>query len=180
MIRLRSPLETLGAALILGAVVGCVFLIQKLLHESATQGPVHLGVQLAAAMPNSNAPIENSSQSSAIPQLAQYAMTLQRPLFEKGRRPWKPTPPEPILAAPEVSAPKIEAPQELPADIRLIGVHISATHKRALIRQGSRANSSWFGIGTEFSGWKLKDIDANRVTFENGGKIKSLQLYVEK
>ena len=96
--------------------------------------------------------------------------TVQRPLFEKNRRPVEP--PRKIAAAP-VSA--VQRPPEPPA-LTLVGVVKSEGRTIALIKRQSGQNLR-AEEGDSIDGWTVKQIDVQGVVLSHGDRDMALQIF---
>jgi len=85
---------------------------------------------------------------TALPPLASFAATIERPLFSPSRRP--------AANAPAAAAPAAES------RYRLIGIVVSGTKKTAFIADSGRRAP--IGVGDAFDGWTVKEIGQDRVT----------------
>lgn len=85
---------------------------------------------------------------TALPPLASFAATVERPLFSPSRRP--------AANAPTAAAPAAES------RYRLIGIVASATKKTAFIADSARR--AQITVGDAFDGWTVKEIGQDRVT----------------
>jgi hypothetical protein len=85
---------------------------------------------------------------TALPPLASFAATVERPLFSPARRP--------AANAPATAAPAAES------RYRLVGVVVSGMKKTAFIADNGRR--AQIGVGDAFDGWTVKEIGQDRVT----------------
>jgi general secretion pathway protein N len=85
---------------------------------------------------------------AALPPLANFAATVERPLFSPSRRP--------AANAPAAAAPGAES------RYRLLGIVASGAKKTAFVADGARRAE--IGVGDAFDGWTVKEISQNRVT----------------
>ncbi|MCB1810952.1 MAG: hypothetical protein KDK04_04405 [Candidatus Competibacteraceae bacterium] len=104
-----------------------------------------------------------------LPSLAQYAETVERPLFYPERRPPKPEP-EPV-ALPEPPAPP---PEE--SEITLIGVLITPQSTTAMVRVENAEKTDLLKIGDKVETWQLAEIKTESVVLRKGGETKELTL----
>ncbi|MEZ5590280.1 MAG: hypothetical protein R3F53_06060 [Gammaproteobacteria bacterium] len=104
-----------------------------------------------------------------LPALAQYAETVDRPLFYPERRPPKPDP-EPV-AVPEPPAPP---PDE--SEMTLIGVLITPQSTTAMVRVENAEKTDLLKIGDKVETWQLAEIKTESVIFRKGEKTKELTL----
>lgn len=179
MIRLRSPLESSIWLTLVGAVAGNLWLATHLFETREGTDPQARTIEHSAETRSSGVEAGISRQPSAIGDLNIYKTTLERPLFQPDRRPWKP---EPMIVKAPPSAEPIAPPKpvELPTAVKLVGIHMSSQEKRALIQPNATASAQWIEIGGEMSGWVVQEITENGVILRNGSVSRELQLYVEK
>jgi hypothetical protein len=94
--------------------------------------------------------------------------TVARPLFAPDRRP---PAAEPVAQAAPASAP----PVAQTVDLRLVGTMRAGAGWRALLRDP--ATSDWVSVGGSIGGWRVAEIDAERVVLEGQGRRMELSLY---
>jgi len=97
--------------------------------------------------------------------------TVQRPLFEKNRRPVEP--PRTVAAAP-VSA--VQRPPEPPA-LTLVGVVKSEGRTIALIKRNQTGQNLRAEEGDSIDGWTVKQIDVQGVVLSHGDRDMALQIF---
>ena len=85
--------------------------------------------------------------------LEQFVATRDRPLFSPTRRP--PAPPPLVVVAPPPPPP--------PPDVVLLGVVMDGEEARAVIRTGPTAKVTRVRIGDDVGGWKVGQIEAQRL-----------------
>ena len=96
---------------------------------------------------------------------AQFAETINRPLFNPGRRPVQ----REVAAADSVEA--------QPSELQLVGVVKSGgSGARALIRASGTQAGKWIAEGEQFNGWTLRAIGERSVVVEAGGRSHELAL----
>ncbi len=107
-----------------------------------------------------------TAQEETLPSsIASLGETVARPLFSPTRRPMVATPP--AFAA--LSAATASAPSEASTPfsrLSLIGLMRVGDHSRALIRSEGNPQGAWTEVGHEIGGWRLSQIDDNRVLIE--------------
>ncbi len=107
---------------------------------------------------------------------------LNRPLFQKNRRPFvpqaivaEPAPaPQPVV---EVTSPpiRIDASQLL-----LKGLLLTPDQGKALIATADAPDGVWVEAGAIISGWTVKSLDPQGVLLASGDSKSLLKLYVDK
>jgi hypothetical protein len=121
-----------------------------------------------AAQPAMAADAEPQSAAAVSPlaaqPLEQLSATRDRPLFSPTRRP--PAPP-PIVAP--AAAP--------PPDITLLGVVMDGEDARAVIRTGPIAKVARVRIGDDVGGWKVGQIEAQRLVLLLGERTATFTLF---
>lgn len=95
--------------------------------------------------------------------LTRYVATLERPLFDPGRRP--PPPPQTVAAAP--------APDPMP-DIRLLGVYGNKAAGGVIARVDGQVRR--VRIGESFGGWSIKELRANEIVIGRAGEVHTIPL----
>ncbi len=90
---------------------------------------------------------------------------LARPLFRPDRRPWQQAAAVASSASPTLPLAPIELAQP-PPDVRLVGLVLTGTKARALIRLGAGTTGQWFARGDLVNGWQLAEIDRDRIVLE--------------
>jgi hypothetical protein len=123
------------------------------------------------------APANNSPTPKSAAQL-DYTETLKRPLFTPTRRPFDPAknkPPEPILVKTPDKLPDSPAATPPALQVKMVGYTASPQRgKRALVRTVNDKVGTWISIGDQVDGWRLRELSADRATFELGGQRQVL------
>jgi hypothetical protein len=106
--------------------------------------------------------------------------TFRRPLFYPSRRPFEPAPPPvEVQSAEEVMEPlpvvEPVAPT-LPA-LRLAGISLSGSQRRALLGAADGTVVRWYSAGDNIEGWVLSAINKETVTLASGNDNFRLSLY---
>jgi hypothetical protein len=124
-----------------------------------------------AAQPAMAADAEPQSAAAVSPlaaqPLEQLSATRDRPLFSPMRRP--PVPPPIVAPAPPPPPP--------PPDITLLGVVMDGEDARAVIRTGSIAKVARVRIGDDVGGWKVGQIEAQRLVLLLGERTATFTLF---
>jgi hypothetical protein len=125
-----------------------------------------------AAVPSS------STRAPKISTQADYTETLKRPLFTPTRRPFDPAknkPPEPTPVNAPAPVPQAPAAPPPSLQVKLVGYTASPQRgKRALVRTANERVGTWISIGDQVDGWRLRDLNADRATFELGSQRQVL------
>jgi hypothetical protein len=95
--------------------------------------------------------------------LSAFDEMVRRPLFTASRSPFVPTQSTPNLAG--------------PPDIRLTGVAIDASKKRALLRSSQQPQGRWVEQGQSIDGWQLQSVRDDAVIITSGQQMHELRLY---
>ncbi|TPM16328.1 hypothetical protein [Mesorhizobium sp. B2-3-5] len=110
-----------------------------------------------------------------------FAETFERPLFTPTRRNFVPLPdqaPPPVQAATAPIAPPqpvaIIAPAAAPS---LLGVSISSTSAKALLKIAGSNKANWYGSGETIDGWTVSRVEKDAATLERDGKSERIPLY---
>lgn len=174
--RNTNPLAAWIAAA-LAAVVGLAALNWYASTSTIDTSPI----QVASTSTNDRVAVPSTDMRPAKP-LAENnnTETLKRPLFTPTRRPFDPAkniaPDATPAAAPEKA---IEPPTAPPAplQVKLVGYTASPQRgKRALVRTPNERAGTWISIGDQVDGWRLRELSADRATFEFGSQRQVLQL----
>jgi hypothetical protein len=99
--------------------------------------------------------------------LDELSATRDRPLFSPTRRP--PAPPPIVAAAPPPPPP--------PPDVALLGVVMDGEEAHALIRTGPAAKIMRVRIGDDISGWKVGQIEAQRLVLLLDGRTATFTIF---
>ncbi|NJO36216.1 MAG: hypothetical protein HC869_27375 [Rhodospirillales bacterium] len=112
----------------------------------------------------------------------EFDESFARPLFSATRKPFVP-----IAVAME--PPQPEPPPEMPvaepatgfdpSQFILKGIWADGEKRRALIATPDNPDGEWSGIGSELSGWIVKEIGLNAIIVSSGEKRVTLQQYVD-
>ncbi len=125
-----------------------------------------------AAMPAMAADLGPQAPAAAISPLAaqpleELSATRDRPLFSPTRQP--PAPPPIVAAAPPTPPP--------PPDVALLGVVMDGEEARAVIRTGAAAKVMRVRIGDDVAGWKVGQIEAQRLVLLLGGRTATFTIF---
>jgi len=124
--------------------------------------------------------------AGSVPELrAGMTEALLRPLFHANRRPFTPPPVEAAAPPPEVEVPPLEAlaePEQLPApqarpELRLAGVSLSGTARRALLGSSGGSEMRWYSQGDSVDGWVVASITNGAVILASGEQSFTVALY---
>ena len=123
-----------------------------------------------------------SAQPGLAPPSATLDEALNRPLFQKNRRPFVPQPvpaepvpaPQPIV---EVASPPTTADA---SQLLLKGLLLTPNQGRALIATTDAPEGVWVEAGAIISGWTVKSLSPHGVLLAAGGTEALLKLYVDK
>jgi hypothetical protein len=108
--------------------------------------------------------------------------TLLRPLFHSNRRPFEPAPAlvvDPAFdeeALPPVAEEEMPMPTSKP-ELRLAGISLSGSRKRALLGLAGSPQIRWYSQGENVDGWVVAAITHETVTLESGGQSLTVRLY---
>jgi hypothetical protein len=157
------------------AVIGLITLNWHVANSGVDISPLSIasprGDERASAPANSTPTPKSAAQSD-------YTETLKRPLFTPTRRPFDPVKskvPELTSAiVPDISPPALTAsPPTL--QVKLVGYTASPQRgKRALVRTSNDKVGTWISIGDQVDGWRLRELSADRATFELGSQRQVL------
>jgi len=136
--------------------------------------PPRLGDYLASSEDTDPAPLQidtlQNFDSLQVPALAQYAETVDRPLFYPERRQPEPEPPEPA------AAPEPPPPPEPDAEMTLIGVLITPASTTAMVKVENAEKTDLLKIGDKVESWQLAEIKTESVLLRKGQQTKELLL----
>lgn len=162
----------LGTALLLTAAA---FVAKTAIEKERTQ------ISIIAAQQNETLAGQSARQIDLVPNArddAFYTAITDRPLFHESRRPIAPE--TETVAEPAVENIETEAPAPLPQatlpDVRLLGVLSGGTRTAALLSIAGD-DPQWQSVGTEISGWTLKEIAADHVVFTEQERAHRVELY---
>ena len=117
--------------------------------------------------------LESSAETLANPvaaqSLDQLSATLDRPLFSPTRR--RPAP------SPVTQAVAPSAPQQQPPTLTLFGVAMDSEQARALIRTDRDKKILRARIGDDIDGWKVSQIEGQKVVLSLGERFVTLTLF---
>lgn len=103
-----------------------------------------------------------------------FQQIASRPLFFEGRR--VPRPHVEPVSSPAATEPVSEPSPAGSIDrLRLSGVHIALSQRRALVLVGEAGE--WRSEGDVVEGWRIVSIEAGQVRLLNGGQSATLTLY---
>ena len=110
--------------------------------------------------------------------LENYKLLLERPVFNKDRKPYKKPPPPPPKPEP-VKKKKPPPPPAPPVKLALEGVIMFEGQQMALIRKEGDEDSRPIGMGEKIAGWQVEKVSGNHVVLIKDGKTRDLRLYVD-
>jgi hypothetical protein len=99
--------------------------------------------------------------------LEQLSATRNRPLFSPTRRP--PAPPPIVAAEPPAPTP--------PPEVALLGIVMDGEEARAVIRTGPTAKVMRVRIGDEVGGWKVGQIESQRLVLVLDGRTATFAIF---
>ncbi len=159
-----SPVSSIAINSVLAAItLGLIALNWSILNWSIDISPVTPESQ-AIGVQQTRQP--TSPQSTKSRPESNLAEALGRPLFNPERRPH--------VAQETARAPArpINTMQP-PLEAQFVGLTSTAAKgKRILIRLPTERDGVWLAVGDSLSGWKLRDIRADDVVFENSGQTQ--------
>jgi len=149
----------LGLSLALAAV--CLLLVGLLVR---LQGPV----AEAAVRPAVGSPARLPADPAAVDPPApadrsDYAVIVERPLYQPDRRPYAP----PVAAALPIPAPQAPPPPAIRGYV-VVGIMVSGERRLAWVKAPAASSPAKIAEGDVVQGWRVKQIAADRVTFEAG------------
>lgn len=97
--------------------------------------------------------------------------TLERPLFEKSRRP----PPAKVSSAADEKAPEPVAAGA--SGLSLAGIVRCGARSRAFVSGNNGADGEWYEVGQKISGWTIAKIRRIDLTLTSGDRAAELKLY---
>jgi hypothetical protein len=157
-----SPAAKIGAAIATALVAGLAWINWQLVEAPVDISPI--APPRVGTVPQR--PGDEPSAAAAF-QSTTMRDTVERVLFSPTRRPPQP--------AEKPATRQREETKEQTSDLRLVGVMKSAEAKwRALIR--AEAGAEWHGVGANVAGWRLAEINAERVVLEERGRRIELTL----
>ncbi len=175
--RITHPLAGSTLAVLL-AVAGLATLNWHAMNAEVDVSPL----KVAASRSDDRVPSPSNSVRASKPEAqADLSDTLKRPLFTPTRRPFDPV--KNMARAeseglPPVNTPDI-SPQAPPTvmNVMLVGYTSSPQRgKRALVRTANERVGTWIAIGDQVDGWRLRELSADRATFESGSQRQVLVL----
>jgi hypothetical protein len=168
----NPPASWTAAALV--AVMGLATLNWHVSNSGVDISP------LSVASPRGDERAAPPSTSSPTPKPAaqsDYTETLKRPLFTPTRRPFEPVKPNPPEPNPAKTPDIIPLAQPPTLQVKLVGYTASPQRgKRALVRTANERVGTWMSIGDQVDGWRLRELSADRATFEYGTQRQELLL----
>jgi hypothetical protein len=102
--------------------------------------------------------------------------TVERPLFEKRRRPVE-LPPVKVAPRPEPAAPVMQAPAADEKALTLLGVVMGDGRAVALLKRNKGGGSVRAELGDVIEGWTITQIEAQRVVLTQGSRQIALHLF---
>src|SRR5262249_13967401 len=93
--------------------------------------------------------------------------------FSPTRRPQPP--PAPVVAAPEPPPPPTPPP-----DVALFGIVRDGEEARAVVRTGPAEKIMRVGIGDDIGGWKVAQIEGQRLVLALDGQIATFMMFAGK
>jgi type II secretory pathway component PulC len=102
------------------------------------------------------------AQSITMPPPTDFADLDTRPAFNPTRAP--------------IATPQTMSSSETPPDVKVVGVIIDGENRIAMIRVPSSPLATAFRIGAAISGWRIAEIDPDRVVLTSGGLRDEIRL----
>ena len=130
-------------------------------------------VHPARSAPPPDMPLAQSDARSpfVVPPLAQLTQTVERPVFNRARRP---APPEVISKAPPQT--RSSAAKATPLSIELSAVVIEANRQFALFSKAAQGSLLRAEVGQSVDGWVVREIRGDGVSLERGSEKQVLVL----
>lgn len=166
----KSKLPLLLAAV---AVLGALVLWDRMSSDTAPE------VTAARPAPRARDGTADDAARRARPDpLANLALddlrdTVNRPLFERSRRPATPPAPPPVAPPPPPPPPRGPDPNAL----ELVGIIAGDQQSVALLKRRASGREVRAQIGETIDGWTIADIEPQRVILRHGGTELALQLF---
>ncbi|HEY2531547.1 MAG TPA: hypothetical protein VGJ20_27045 [Xanthobacteraceae bacterium] len=139
-------------------------------HPAAAAAAPHADGHPAAAAPPPHAdghPAAAAVSPLAAQPLERLSATRERPLFSPTRHP--PPPPPTVVAAPP--------PPAAPPDLALLAVVMDGDEACAIVRAGAAAKSKRVRIGDDIGGWKVGQIEAQKLVLLLDGRRATFTMF---
>lgn len=170
--RRLGPALLIALSLLLAAALATLWLDPLTLQLRSTQW------QPPAAREPDFAAMAPLLASRASPDAAQFAATLQRPLFSPSRRPPVPLPP-PAPAKPPLAAVVVEKPPPDPlAEVKILGMYAGANSGGIIAMVDGKARRAH--LNDKIGDWTITSIGDRDVTFSQAGTTRVLPLEVKR
>jgi hypothetical protein len=114
--------------------------------------------------------VRHDDPLAAVP-LESLTATRERPLFSPSRRP-PPPPASPVVQIPAPPPPLPDAPR-----VVLVGIVLDSDRARAILRVGSDDKVMRVGIGDDVGGWKVSQIEGQRLVVSLGDRSVTFTLF---
>lgn len=162
-----SVASRLGVAAAVALVGALAWMNWRLVDTPVDISPI---APPAARLDGRQSGTEFAADASSRRQLPALRDTVERVLFSPTRRP-------PVAAAEQPPADRpARAETTSTANLRLVGVMRSGGDAwRALIR--AEDGAEWHGVGARVAGWRLAEIEPERVVLEERGRRLELSLH---
>lgn len=157
----RSSLALLVLALALGGLV----------YQQSTSDYWHRAPQVAKPEPAADLALPPPLPKFQMPPLAEFATTLERPLFFPDRRP-----PEPDAAAQSEAPGSTETAAQASLDVVITGVILSDAVSFALVQRRGDSEVLRLAKGDIVDGWSVSEIMPDRVTFAREQELQEVEL----
>ena len=164
-------LQTVARPLLLIGVSALLYVIWAGLNR-----PLDLPDKPAASGPAAAPEATPQAARPAAPELADYAVVVERPLFFAERAPYVALEPDPPLSQP--------GPQTAPmpgasAPFTLSAIVISAGQRLAVIHYGRDNRQQRIALGQAIDGWAFAAIEPRSVLVRKGSQTQTLELAIK-
>ena len=164
-------LQTVARPLLLIGVCALLYLIWASLNR-----PLDLPDQPAAGGPAAAPEATPQDARPAAPEMADYAVVVERPLFFAERAPYVALEPDPPLNQSDpASAPMPGAS----VPFTLSAIVISAGQRLAVIHYGRDNRQQRIALGQSIDGWAFAAIEPRSVVVRKGGQTQTLELAIK-
>ena len=161
---MKSAAGSPASSIAINSVIAAVILGLFALNWSI----MNWSIDISPATPEQQALAASQTRNATSPQLPKrtpetsIAEALGRPLFNPERRPH-------VAQEMAKAPPRPPNTQQPPLEAHFVGLTSTGSKgKRILIRLPTERDGVWLAVGEVLSGWKLRDIGADAVVFENG------------
>ncbi|MBV1704541.1 MAG: hypothetical protein KGI57_07705 [Hyphomicrobiales bacterium] len=105
---------------------------------------------------------------AGIPEAA-YALSIEKPLFDRTRRPWSASASKADHA--KVVAAPVRGDAQLQAEFKVLGTIVGPSLREALLSSKAAPDGVWVREGEVFSGWTVAHVDQSGITASAAGDI---------